>query len=122
VGGIPVFEVSAVSGTPKLQAFCSESQQYLLSAGDGNSPAGVSFVGDCGAGDLARADTYPVKGPGLIVNRLIQGGERFEAITLIAPGRITLRHAGIRPTFFIPSPTPREGPALSHLVATARAR
>src|SRR5205823_8138263 len=56
VGGIPVFEIAAVSGTPKLQAFYSESQQYLLPAGDGNSPAGVSFVGDCGAGDLARAD------------------------------------------------------------------
>ena len=102
VGGIPVFEVSAVSGTPKLQAFYSESQQYLLPAGDGNSPAGVSFVGDCGAGDLARADTYPVNGPGLIVNRLIQGGERFQAITLTASGSVTLRRAGIRPTFFLP--------------------
>jgi hypothetical protein len=58
VGGIPIFEVSVVTGTPKLQAIYSESQQYLLPAGDGNSPAGVSFVGDCGAGDLARADTY----------------------------------------------------------------
>ena len=54
VGGLPVFEVTAVSGTPKLQAIYSESQQYLLPAGDGNSAAGVSFVGDCGAADLAR--------------------------------------------------------------------
>jgi len=69
----------------------------------------VSFVGDCGAGDLARADTYPVKSPGLIVNRLIQGGERFQAITLTAPGSVTLRHAGIRPTFFIPPPTRKRG-------------
>src|SRR5438445_13700150 len=33
VGGIPVFEVTSVSGIPKLQAFYSESQQYLLPAG-----------------------------------------------------------------------------------------
>jgi alpha-L-rhamnosidase len=109
VGGIPVFEVSSVSGTPKLQAFYSESQQYLLPAGDGNSAAGVSFVGDFGAGDLARADTYPVNGPGLVVNRLIQGGERFQAITLTAPGSVTLRRLGIRPTFFIPPHSSNRG-------------
>src|SRR6266436_5451730 len=109
VGGIPVFEVSVVTGTPKLQAIYSESQQYLLPAGDGNSAAGVSFVGDCGAADLARADTYPVNGPGMIVNRLIQGGERFQAITLTAPGSVTLRVVGIRATFFNPPPTANLG-------------
>ena len=35
VGGLPVFEVTSVSGTPKLQAIYSESQQNLLPAGDG---------------------------------------------------------------------------------------
>jgi alpha-L-rhamnosidase len=109
VGGLPFFEVSAVSGTPKLQAIYSESSQYLLPAGDGNSPAGVSFVGDCGAGDLARVDTYPVNRPGRIVNRLIQGGERFQAITLAAPGSVTLRQIGIRATFFIPQPGANRG-------------
>jgi alpha-L-rhamnosidase len=109
VGGLPVFEVISVSGTPKLQAIYSESQQYLLPAGDGNSAAGVSFVGDCGAGDLARVDTYPLSRPGMIVNRLIQGGERFQAITLAAPGSVTLRRVGIRPTYFLPPPSANQG-------------
>src|SRR6266478_6340800 len=56
VGGIPVFEVSAVSGAPKLQAIYSESQPYLLPDGDAASPGEVenpavaqpevSFVGN----------------------------------------------------------------------------
>jgi hypothetical protein len=45
VGGIPIFEVSVVTGTPKLQAIYSESQQYLLPAGDGNSPPGRVVCG-----------------------------------------------------------------------------
>jgi alpha-L-rhamnosidase len=56
----------------------------------------VIFVGDLGAGDLSRVDTYPVSRPGLIVNRLIQGGERFEALTLSAPGSVTLRRLRAR--------------------------
>jgi alpha-L-rhamnosidase len=94
VGGLPVFEVSSISGTPQLQAIYSESQQYLLPAGDGapffpNAP-----------GDPSRFNTYRLNGPGQIVNHLVQGGERFEAITLAAPGTVTLRLVGIRPTTF----------------------
>jgi hypothetical protein len=96
VGGLPVFEVSSVSGTPQLQAIYSESQQNLLPAGDG-APAFPNAPGD-----PSRVDTYRVSGPGLIVNRLIQGGERFEAITLTAPGTVTLRAVGIRSTTFHP--------------------
>jgi alpha-L-rhamnosidase len=103
VGGLPVFEVSSVSGTLQLQAIYSESQQNLLPAGDGapgfpNAP-----------GDPSRVDTYPVSGPGLIVNRLIQGGERFQAITLAASGTVTLRRTGIRSTTFSPAPSANLG-------------
>jgi alpha-L-rhamnosidase len=96
VGGLPIFEVASVSGTPQLQAIYSESQQYLLPAGDGapffpNAP-----------GDPSRVDTYRLSGPGLIVNHLVQGGERFEAVTLAAAGTVTLRLVGVRPTTFQP--------------------
>lgn len=50
-----------------------------------------------------------VGGPGLIVNRLIQGGERFEAITLSSPGSVTLEKVGIQPKFFIPRRTDNRG-------------
>jgi len=56
VGGLPVFEVTSISGTPKLQAIYSEAQQYLLPDGDAAAPGvpqnpkvaqpEVSFVGD----------------------------------------------------------------------------
>jgi hypothetical protein len=91
VGGLPVFDVTAVSGTPKLQAMYSEAQQYLLPGGDAAAPgtvqdpniaqAEVSFVGDAAGANLSRLDTYPLTRPGLIVEALVQGGERFEAIT-----------------------------------------
>jgi alpha-L-rhamnosidase len=119
VGGLPVFEVTSVTGTPNLQAFYSEAQQYLLPDGDAADPghvqdlnvaqAEVSFVGDAAGSDLSRSDTYPLSRPGLIVNRLIQGGERFEAITLASPGSVTLRKVGIQPKFFIPQRTKNRG-------------
>ena len=112
VGGLPVFEVTSVSGTPKLQAIYSEAQQYLLPDGDAAAPGvpqnpkvaqpEVSFVGDAAGADLSRVDTYPLSRPGLIVNRLIQGGERFQVITLAAPGSVTLRQVGVQAKFFIP--------------------
>ena len=119
VGGLPLFEVSSVSGTPQLQAIYSEAQQYLLPGGDAAAPGvpqdpkvaqpEVSFVGDAAGADLARIDTYPLRQPGLVVNRLIQGGERFEAITLAAAGSVTLRQIGIQPKFFIPRQTTNRG-------------
>jgi alpha-L-rhamnosidase len=103
VGGLPVFEVTSVSGTPKLQAIYSESQQNLLPAGDG-APAFPNAPGD-----PSRVDTYSVTGPAWILNRLVQGGERFEAITLAAPGTVTLRLVGIRAKFFQPENTSDRG-------------
>lgn len=99
VGGIPIFSVTKVSGTPTLRAIYSEGQPFLLPNGDGAAPSGggvvggrvgnLSFVGNLGAGDLSRVNDYPLQGAGFIVHRLIQGGERFQAITLAAPGSIT---------------------------------
>ena len=119
VGGLPVFEVTRISGTPKLQAIYSEAQQYLLPDGDAAAPGvpqdpkvaqpEVSFVGDAAGADLSRVDTYPLSRPGLIVNRLIQGGERFQVLTLASPGSVTLRQVGIQAKFFIPRPSANGG-------------
>ena len=110
VGGLPVFEVSAVSGTPKLQAIYSEAEQWLLPSndhpvgGDGSYANGsewsVSYMGNCGAASLSRINAYSVRSPGTIVSRLIQGGQRFQAITLTTPGTVILRGVGFRPSFF----------------------
>ena len=86
-GGVPYFTVSAESGSPKLQAGYSEGLNYLSATGDGATP--------WAEGDTSRADTYTVTGPGTIANAQVQGGERYEEITLTSPGTVTLSAAGL---------------------------
>jgi alpha-L-rhamnosidase len=88
MGGLPYFDVSAESGSPKLEAGYSEGLNYLSATGDGATP--------WAEGDSSRADTYTVTGPGTITNPAVQGGERYEEITLTSPGTVTLSAAGIR--------------------------
>lgn len=113
VGGLPVFEVSAVSGAPRLQAIYSKAEQWLLPTGDGSYPDGaevnVSYVGNCGAASLSRVVRHSPSRPGLIVDRLIQGGERFQLITLTTPGSLTLQCVGVAPTSFTPRTTANQG-------------
>jgi hypothetical protein len=45
VGGIPVFDVVSVSGTPTLRAIYSEGQPFLLPNGDAAAPSGGGVVG-----------------------------------------------------------------------------
>jgi alpha-L-rhamnosidase len=87
VGGVPYFTVSAASGTPQLKAGYSEGLNYLSADGDGATP--------WAEGDTSRADTYTVTGAGTITNSSVQGGERYEEITLTSPGTVTLSAAGI---------------------------
>jgi alpha-L-rhamnosidase len=87
VGGIPYFDVSSASGSATMQASYSEAEQYLTSTGD----AGIPW----GEGDSQRYDDYTVTGAGTIANKYVQGGERYEEITLTAPGSVTLSRVGI---------------------------
>lgn len=88
VGGFPYFAVTAASGSPVLRAAYSEGRQFMSAKGDGG--------GAFNAGDKSRANSYTVRAPGTITNPLIQGGERFQEITLTSPGSVTLSAAGIR--------------------------
>jgi alpha-L-rhamnosidase len=82
VGGLPQFVVSSVSGSPTLRAGYSESLQYLSATGDGGTP--------WGEGDSHRYDDYTVTQAGTLVNRFIQGGERYQELTLTSAGSVTL--------------------------------
>jgi alpha-L-rhamnosidase len=86
-GGLPYFDVSAESGSPELQAGYSEGENYLSATGDGSTP--------WAEGDTSRYDDYTVTGTGTITNPSVQGGERYEEITLKSPGTLTLSAAGI---------------------------
>ncbi|HVW50023.1 MAG TPA: alpha-L-rhamnosidase C-terminal domain-containing protein [Trinickia sp.] len=100
VGGLPSFDIAALSGSPTLRTVYSEAQQYLGTTGDASYPDGnevnVSYVGNAGAASLSRVNTYRPTAPGPIVNRLVQGGERFEVIQLTTPGSVALSGVGIR--------------------------
>ncbi|MFC1408948.1 alpha-L-rhamnosidase C-terminal domain-containing protein [Streptacidiphilus sp. N1-12] len=87
VGGLPYFTVSARTGTPSFTASYSEGLNYVGPSGDGSAP--------WGDGDSARSDSYQVSSTGTITNRFVQGGERYEQITLTTPGSLTLGKAGI---------------------------
>jgi alpha-L-rhamnosidase len=92
LGGIPEFGVQAASGSPTLQAGYAEVLKFLTPSGDGGRP----FQ----SGDPLRSDSYQVAGPGVITNPYIQGGERYQEITLQSPGSVTLAYARIRTTTF----------------------
>lgn len=87
VGGVPYFDVRSESGSPTLQAGYSQSKGYLTATGDAAAP--------WAEGDPARHDAYPVSAPGTITARYVQGGERYEEITLTSPGTVTLSGAGL---------------------------
>jgi alpha-L-rhamnosidase len=88
VGGVPYFAVRSESRSPVLRAVYSEGLQYLGARGD-HSPS----VSD--AGDASRVDDLTVASPGRLTTGLIQGGERYERITLVTPGTVALSSIGI---------------------------
>src|SRR5580658_4021432 len=83
VGGIPYFVVQSESGTPLLHSAYSEGLQYLGPQGDQTPPNSPT-------GDSNRFDDLIVDGPGTLTTGTIQGGERYERISLTSPGRLTL--------------------------------
>lgn len=92
VGGIPQFTVQAADGSPTLQAGYAETLSFLTPDGDG----GVPFE----SGDPSRSDSYQVTGPGVLANSFIQGGERYQEITLQSPGSLTLSSVNIASTTY----------------------
>jgi alpha-L-rhamnosidase len=89
VSGVPYFVVRSESKSPVLRSSYSEGLNYLGPQGD-NSPSLSN------AGDSSRADNLIVSSPGKLSTDLIQGGERYERISLISPGTVTLSSIGIR--------------------------
>ena len=97
IGGIPEFGVQAETGQPTLQTGYAEALQFLTPSGDGGTP----FE----SGDPARSDSYTVTQPGVISNQYIQGGERYQELTLQSPGSVTLTFARIRFTAYPGTPS-----------------
>ncbi len=88
VDGVPYFVVQSESGSPVLHSSFSEGRQY-------NGPEGDKAPGSTGSGDPSRADNLTVASSGRISTGLIQGGERYERLTLTTSGTVTLSTIGI---------------------------
>jgi hypothetical protein len=101
VGGYPYFTVTAANGNPVLRAAYSEGRQFMSAKGDGG--------GAFNAGDKSRANSYTVRGAGTINHSLIQGGQRFQEITLTSPGSVTLSTVGIRFSAYRATPEKYQG-------------
>ena len=103
IGGVPSFTVAAASGSPTVEAGYSEAAEFIAPGGDGGTPT-------IGAnGDPSRADSYTVSGPGVITNRYIQGGERYQEISLTSAGSVSLSSVGIRYTAYDGTPRSYRG-------------
>ncbi len=108
VGGRPLFEVLDSTGEVRLRSIYSQALPWLFPDGDGPAPGKpgataaapkeVSFVGCAGAADLSRVEWIPLR-KGRILNRLIQGGQRFQALQFTGRGTVSLRRVGLLPTF-----------------------
>lgn len=98
VGGVPEFAVVKETGNPTLQAGYSEAFRFAGPTGD------MGASGPFGSGDPHRFDTYTVSGAGVIVNRYVQGGERYQELTLTTPGSITLSGVWIHYEPFLGTP------------------
>lgn len=109
VGGLPYFTVTNATGDPTLRAGYSEARAF---AGPDGDAAMTSFHPHAGL-DPKRADDYRVTGPGQISAQLVQGGERFEWLTLTTPGSVTLSAVGVRFTAVRATPADYRGWFLS---------
>jgi alpha-L-rhamnosidase len=103
IGGVPSFTVAAASGSPTMEAGYSEAAEFIAPGGDGGTPT-------IGAnGDPSRADSYTVSGPGVITNRYIQGGDRYQEISLTSAGSVSLSSVRIRYTAYDGTPPTFQG-------------
>jgi alpha-L-rhamnosidase len=105
VGGLPMFTVTAESGSPTLQAGYSETRTQIGPTGDGAAP--------WASGDPKRYDSYSVTAPGTITNQYVQGGERYEEISLTSPGSVSLSAVEIRFEAYLGTPNTYQGYFLS---------
>lgn len=105
VGGLPYFDITAASGAPTLRAGYSEAQEFASPTGDEQTTTWLPHRGI----DPLRYDDHVIAGAGTISETLIQGGERFQYLTLTSPGTVTLSGVGIRFTAYRATPDAYQG-------------
>jgi alpha-L-rhamnosidase len=97
INGWPEFDVTHSSGSPELVAGYSEARQFLTPLGDGANSGGP------GVNDPYHYDVYDVAGPGVIASQFVQGGQRYQELSLLTPGTVSLSFARMRYARYLPS-------------------
>nr|WP_320133028.1 alpha-L-rhamnosidase C-terminal domain-containing protein [uncultured Holophaga sp.] len=99
VGGYPQFQVVSVTGAPTLKTTFSEALPYIDS---GDQPPYLET-----AFEPSRAlSTELSSSSGFVKKQLLQGGERYEKLTLTTPGTaVTLKAVGLDATLAAPDAT-----------------
>ena len=108
VSGLPWFTVASTGAPTELQAAYSEQLRNLTPTGDGTNDL---VLGDTGSPN--RYDQLPVAVPGTVKSPLVQGGQRYELITLAQPGSVTLTSVGFDYQAFLGTADTYQGNFLS---------
>jgi alpha-L-rhamnosidase len=110
IGGYVKFTVASASQPTVLQSAYSEALVNLSNTGDqAQTPL---LAGN--SGNPVRVDYFPVAGATSLTSPEIQGGERYELVTLAQPGTVTLTSASIKFTAFMGTPNSYSGYFLSN--------
>jgi hypothetical protein len=88
VSGFATFDVASTSGTT-IRAAYAERLANLSPTGDLAATTGPFF-----SGNGSRVDDFPTASAGTVTAPIIQGGQRYELVTLGSPGTVSIHSAG----------------------------
>lgn len=109
IGGISAYDVAGSAEAPTLHASFSEALRFMTPRGDLGGFANLLFQ----SGAPERFETIAVTGARRYAGPLVQGGQRYQRITLSTPGTVQLRGVGFRFTGYLGTPKNLRGHFLS---------
>ncbi|MBP2328977.1 hypothetical protein JOF56_009362 [Kibdelosporangium banguiense] len=85
IAGRTTITVTSVSDTPVLRNAHSEQLGTLTDTGDTGGDPGFGYVGTG-----KRYEDHPLSAPGQVTDIQLQGGQRYQLLTLTQPGSVTI--------------------------------
>lgn len=114
VGGYPQFQVTALEGAPTLNTTFTEAFTYV-DTGDQTPYLETAL-------EPARSMNYSLISPSFVRNQLLQGGQRYQKLSLTSPGTsVTLSAVSLDSTLAAPNVSPDAAGYFSSSDATLNA-
>ncbi|KAJ5632246.1 hypothetical protein N7490_008585 [Penicillium lividum] len=99
VAGYPFFEIESVEAPAQIEVKYSEPYAGLQHVwGDG------PYTFSTGLSNAVRVETFNITKAGSVTSSLIQGGQRWQSIRLIAGSKITISQVGFESTVSVTDP------------------